>query len=78
LNNGELEKVHFIIDLLILTQADMSHSALGKLFKTLLINNTSMNMLKDQGLAEDLDFDYLKIYVLKTNSLNKPYYIILL
>jgi len=48
LNNGELEKVHFIIDLLILIQADMFHSALEKLFKTPLIKNTFMNMLKDQ------------------------------
>lgn len=70
LKHGELEKVLLEQDQLISTQADIYHLVLDKLLRTQLITNISMNMLKDQDLAEDLVFDYLniKIYLISSNS----------
>jgi hypothetical protein len=63
LKHGELEKEHLDKDLLISIQADIFLSVLKKSLKTQSSNNISMNMLKDQDLAEDLDFDCINIYV---------------
>lgn len=63
MKDGELEKELLDQDQQTSTQADMFHSAPEKLSKTPLINKTSMSMLKDQDLVEDLDFDLLKNYL---------------
>ena len=63
MKDGDQEKEHLDKDLLISIQADIFLSVLKKSLKTQSTTNTFMNMLKDQDLAEDLDFDYLKVYV---------------
>ena len=71
--HGDNAKEHFVPDQLILIQADMYHSVQNKLLKIQLINNTSMNMLKDQDLAEGLDFDYLNIKIYPLSNFIKQY-----